>query len=85
LEPPPADADALALSLAAALSEGAALEAEGAAPPLLQAAIRMAAVAPSDSSRIELRKVSPPHRTAGTMTDPRSSGREDTLSHERRR
>ena len=33
-----------------------------------------AAVAPSDSSRIELRKVSPPHVAARTMPDPRPFG-----------
>jgi hypothetical protein len=74
-EPAPpvdAEADALALSLAAALSDGAAaLGADVAAPPPLEQAAKMkAAVAPSDSSRIELRNVVPPRTTARTMSGP---------------
>jgi hypothetical protein len=64
------DGDAAADSLGAALagSDGATLGAVVAAPPLEHAVRMKTAVAPSDSSRIELRKVTPPLR-------PRNDGR----------
>jgi hypothetical protein len=56
------DAESLGASLAAVV--GAALGAVVAAPPPVHAVRMKAAVAPSDSSRIELRKVTPPHMAA---------------------
>jgi hypothetical protein len=64
-DPPLAEGDAAALSLGAALSDGATLGADVAAPPPVHAVRMKAAVAKSDSSRIELRKVSPPHVPGG--------------------
>jgi hypothetical protein len=75
--PPLDDGDAAALSLAAALSDAAALGADVAAPPPLEHAAKMkAAVAPSDSNRMELRNVSLLLvRPLGRCPDPRSFGR----------
>jgi hypothetical protein len=62
-----ADAEPLGASLAAA--DGAALGAVVAPPPPVHAVRMKAAVAPSDSSRIELRKVNSSSYGRGTMTD----------------
>src|SRR5918996_2182234 len=76
------DAEPLGASLAGA--DGATLGAVVAPPPVH--AVRMkAAVAPSDSSRIELRKVNSSSSGRDTNHGPRPSVTEDTLSTKRRR
>jgi hypothetical protein len=82
IEPPAlAEGDASALSLGAALSlGGATLGAEVAAPPPVHAVRMNAAVAPSASSRVELRKVNSSSTTAKRRTDRGLSVTEDTLS-----